>query len=837
MKSKFAYLASAGGMIALAMASPAFAQSRVISSPNTTTAPGAQSVTLNGTTFVNQGVVGVGRLDSATRDFRGETLGSFSGMALDLQNWRRNADGSYTGVLWTLPDRGPNGVGPFSGTTDYRNRVHISRLSFTPNVSTTVLPQSPASQNQLTITPTGGFLLTDSTGLNFTGKDAESNVINRNGILLPSPAAGEGAGRISLDSEAIAFRRDGSFYISDEYAANIYYFDRNGRQLGTINPIPAILPRNASGAVDFNGGVTPVSGRRNNQGLEAVGVTPKGNRLVTVLQSATAQDTNGSNQQTRNNTRILVYDIGTNATPTNPIGHFVLQLPVFNSTGTGTPNRTAAQSELLALNDNQFLILSRDGNGRGSGSSAAIAFKSILLVDTTGATNLAGTQFETSTTPIATNGALVPGIVPVAQVEVVNLLNTVQLNRFGLNLATNPSNTTSLSEKFEALGLAPVLEEGAPQDFFLFVGNDNDFITQTGFINGQPFDASLSGAGGTGGSDNLILVYRLSLPTYVDPLALESLEIGAPQLLVAQRTAATRLGEIGAEHALNWLSSLRTTSERGYGEGLRIWMKGGFSRAQGYATGISNYRGDGLGLTGGIDYGSGPVRIGVNFGWQEIKGGFGRATALDGNANSVGIYAGYGSKSGLYAQAAFNKTIKLEFDNIVRPAAYGLTARGSNEGSSSTASGEIGWQLPVGKFHIGPFALFDYSRTDVNGFTETGASLGNIRYNNLTYNRLRATAGGEVRGKVGNHVFPVLRVGYSFEKETGDETALASLASAQHVNGTATLVLPNSERNSIVANGRIDGVIGNIVASFGAEGRFGRGADEARVNVGFGIKF
>lgn len=837
MKPNFAYLASAGSMIALALASPAFGQSRVIASPNTTTAPGAQSVTLNGTTFVNQGVVGVGRLDSATRDFRGETLGSFSGMALDLRNWRRNADGSYTGVLWTLPDRGPNSVGPFAGTTDYRNRVHISNLSFTPNVSTTVLPQSPASQNQLTITPTGGFLLNDSTGLNFTGRDPESNVINRNGILLPSPAAGEGAGRISLDSEAIAFRRDGSFYIADEYGANIYYFSATGRQLGTINPIPAILPRNATGTVDFNSSVAPVTGRRNNQGLEAVGVTPRGNRLVTVLQSATVQDTNGTNQQTRNNTRILVYDIGTNATPTNPIGHFVLQLPVFNSTGTGSPNRTAAQSELLALNDNQFLILSRDGNGRGSGSTAPIVFKSILLVDTTGATNLAGTQFETGVTPIANNGTLVSGIVPVAQVEVVNLLNTVQLNRFGLNLSTNPSNTTSFSEKFEALGLAPVLEEGAPQDFFLFVGNDNDFQTQTGFVNGQPFDASLSGAGGTGGNDNLILVYRLSLPTYVDPLALESLETGAPRLLVAGRTAATRLGEIGAEHALNWLSSLRTTSESGYGEGLRLWLRGGFSRAQGYARGISNYRGDGLGLTGGIDYGSGPFRLGVSFGWQEVNGGFGLGSALDGSANSVGIYAGYGSKSGLYAQAAFNKTIKLEFDNIVRPAAYSLTARGSTDGSSSTASGEIGWSVPVGKFHIGPFALFDYSRTDLNGFTETGASLGNVRYNTLAYNRLRATAGGEVRGKLGQYLFPSLRVGYSFEKETGDTRASASLASAQHVNGTALLVLPNSERNSVTASGRIDGIVGNLIASIGAEGRFGRGADEARVNVGVGIKF
>ena len=72
-----------------------------------------------------------GRLSAATRDFAGETLGSFSGMALDLASWRRNANGSYSGTMFTLPDRGPNDVGPFVGTTNYRNRVHISAITLT----------------------------------------------------------------------------------------------------------------------------------------------------------------------------------------------------------------------------------------------------------------------------------------------------------------------------------------------------------------------------------------------------------------------------------------------------------------------------------------------------------------------------------------------------------------------------------------------------------------------------------------------------------------------------------------------------------------------------------
>ena len=189
--ARFARAASA---CAFALASPVAAQSLTYTTPHITTTAGSQSVQLGGVAFANQGLVGVGRLAASTRDFAGETLGSFSGMALDLNSWRRNADGSYSGSVRTLPDRGPNDVGPFVGNTEYSNRVQVSALNQTPYTGISALPQSVTSQNQLTITPNGGFFLTDATGANFTGKDAGSNVITRNGILYPSPVSGEGSG-------------------------------------------------------------------------------------------------------------------------------------------------------------------------------------------------------------------------------------------------------------------------------------------------------------------------------------------------------------------------------------------------------------------------------------------------------------------------------------------------------------------------------------------------------------------------------------------------------------------------------------------------------------------
>jgi hypothetical protein len=492
-------------LIALALATGAVAQSPTYVARHWEETAGDSSVELGGQTFVNHGLVGVGRLSAATRDFNDETLGSFSGMALNLSSWRRLADGTYTGSLFTLPDRGPNNVGPFAGTTDYANRVHRHRLVLTP------------ADGMLKIRPSGGFLLKDQTGRPFTGKDPGANVITRDGVRYPSPLAGEGAGRISLDSEAITFLPDGSFYVSDEYAAGIYLFDRTGRQIGAIQTVPALTPIK-NGQPNFGAEKPPTTGRRNNQGLEALSVSPDGTRLIAILQSATMQDSGGTSAATRNNTRVLVYDISRTRTPTAPIGHYVLQLPTVRENGDGqAADVTAAQSEMLALNDTQFLVLARDGNGRGKGSTRAPVFKSVLLIDTTGATNLAGTAYEQSATPIAHDGALVAGLVPVRQVELVNLLNPVQSGKFGMNLNTAPSDAGSLSEKWEAMALAPVLEKGAPNDFFLLVGNDNDFETANGRVNGQAFDASLTGDGGAGDNDNLILVYRLTLPTYRAP--------------------------------------------------------------------------------------------------------------------------------------------------------------------------------------------------------------------------------------------------------------------------------------------------------------------------------
>lgn len=835
LKSFASLLALGAGVAA---AAPALAQSRQVPTANVTNVDGPTGVTLNGTTFVNQGVVGAGRLGAGTLDFRGETLGSFSGMALDLKTWKRNADGSYASNMFTLPDRGP-----LDGAIDYRNRVHTESILFKPLAGgTSTLPQVPASQSQVTITPTGGFTLKDANGIEMTGRDPGANTETRGGIVYPVATDGTAAGRISLDAEAIAFRPDGTFYVSDEYADGIYYFDAAGKQLGAIQTVSAMLPR-TGGNINFNSTTPGQTGRRNNQGLEAMALTPDNKRLVTIQQSATVQDTNGANQQTRNNTRILVYDISGGATPANPIGHYVLQLPVFSNNGNGTIDRTAAQSEMLALNDTQFLVLARDGIGRGVAANASTSttpvFKSILLVDTAGATNLAGTTYETTNTPIATNGNLASGITAVQQVELVNMLNPTQLARVGMNLNRLPlSNSTTLSEKIEAMALAPVLEENAPQDFFLFVGNDNDFQATNAVFNGTSY---VLGAGdGTGNNDSVMLVYRVTLPTYVDPMALAALNVTAPAVLTGTRVALNGLAKTTTLPAMQFLNAQRgfeADAEQTGKRRFQLWTDGGWSKIGGGgnpATGLDVHT---LAFTMGLDLRLGDaVRIGAFGGYRELDGKLSFGAPLQAKAWTAGGYIATQLPGGLYAQAAGAWLGDVKFAPIERYSVYDQTAVGRTRGQGWNLSGELGWTFQSGKLSFGPFVAADYSDLELDGWRESGASVSNLVFPKREFRKLTATVGGEVGTQIGA-LRPALRAGYSFEREYGDKTALVSLASAQHAMGSVSLPLADTERDSAFAELRVGMRSGPFSGYVSGGGRWGKGEDDARISMGIGYAF
>ena len=450
---------------------------------------------LGGAVLTSHGLVGVGRLPHNLRDKFGETFGSFSALAFDPGSWRRQADGSYTGTLLAQPDRGYNA----SFTTNYTPRLNLIAVHFVPSAT------GAATQDQVALTLRDTIRYTDPAGTPLTSLDPTPAGSGRRPGFPVLPQAFNG--RVSLDAEGLAINADGTHWVSDEYGPYLYKFSREGKMLAAIRPPEAFIPKR-HGADSFAANspgrgqpapdpAEPDTGRQDNQGFEGLGLSPDGRLLFALLQSATRQDGGNGGSSPRANTRLLIYDL-TGAAPTLS-AEYVLPLPTFTQKAA---TRVAAQSDLLVLGKTRILVLARDSNV-GRGTAAASVFRQIVAYDLAGATNLAHTAFDQPDHPVAPRGILDPSIKPAARTECLDLNDPAQLARFGLHNGA-PDDANNLSEKWEGMALVPALDPAAPDDWFLFVGNDNDFLTTQGFQDRADYKAEVD-------NDSMILVYRVTL--------------------------------------------------------------------------------------------------------------------------------------------------------------------------------------------------------------------------------------------------------------------------------------------------------------------------------------
>src|SRR5262245_39732020 len=526
--------------------------------PNIITTSGDVVSVLGKNLFINHGLVGAGRIPASILDGFGESFGSVSG--LQITDWTKVGDNTYAGTFNILPDRGYN-----SGTffSDYAARIQRVSFVFTPHtggaIGGTDIATKIAAQNQIMMTsaPNGTkfqyFDVVRNTLSPTTGLDPNLGFTTLFGATLPyvasftgpnSPGGASvphpGINKLPIDAEALVLKADGSGYFGDEYGANIYFFNSSKQIVGVIGLPEALRPRRISGGNYYFGASSPdpIEGRRINQGFEGVALSPDGSRLFALLQSASMQDSAAA--QTRLQTRLLVYDVLGGPTPSAPVAEYALTLPTYRTFGDGgAVNATAAQSEIIALDNQRLLVLSRDGNGLGNATYNSApspigglpsVFKSVLLADLTlgNPTNFAGSSRDAEGGKITqTAGVLASGLVPVTTTEVLNLLNSTQLGNF--NFVIDAGGTTqvsplTLSEKWEGMALVPANDPAHPHDYFLFVANDNDFLTSSGLIQGPngltPYNGFAGydpkrqpvngGAGATNDNDTVFLAFRVT---------------------------------------------------------------------------------------------------------------------------------------------------------------------------------------------------------------------------------------------------------------------------------------------------------------------------------------
>jgi Esterase-like activity of phytase len=359
-----------------------------------------------------------------------------------------------------LPDRGPNAVSYNSAVDDtvsYVNRFHTVRMRIEPNTSGTGLP--------LAITPVlqATTLLWDESRLVYgsgatVGLGSGAPVINthkRNYFTGRSdnfdPDRNSGNSRDArFDTEGIRMSNDGKrVYISDEYGPYIYEFEReSGQRIRSFRLPDSFFVTNLSpvGATEISGNT---AGRTANKGMEGLAITPDGRTLVGMVQAALIQDANlGGAAATL--LRIVTIDL--------PSGRVTHQYGYELSTGSGV-------SEVIALNNQEFLVDERDGKGRGDGSNAKN--KQLYKINLEGATDISDMDGATA------------ALHAVPKTLFVDLAKS--LTNAGYTGAQVPA-------KIEGLAFGPDVQVNGSKVHTLWVANDNDFLSTVADPTGTTID-------------------------------------------------------------------------------------------------------------------------------------------------------------------------------------------------------------------------------------------------------------------------------------------------------------------------------------------------------------
>ncbi|KAG9012829.1 hypothetical protein FRB94_004975 [Tulasnella sp. JGI-2019a] len=447
------------------------------------------------TGYSSKGMVAFGLLPSNARDSTGTTIGGIgSAIAIKRGTWARSADGkSYSGTFIVQPDRGYN----VEGTVDYQARQHELAFTLLPYNGTTSLSFANA-QKTLNLTYVSTKLYTERSGKATTGLDSlDVRPANGSDPIMPVPSV-KNKNNLSMDSESLVLNSDGSFFVGEEYGAYIYKYNADGSLNFVIQPPAAVIPM-INGAVNFTSQVDPDTGRAANAGFESLTASPDGTKLYAMLQGALMQDGADGEDDGGEDRYVRVFGWNISATTHTLTGEWVVPLPQTKK------GKTITQNEIHYLDGSKFLVLSRDGHGNGDDTSTS-NYKSIDYFDISGATNIAGSKYDTATTGVAPSGDLVSSVTPAVYTAFISMIDPVQLARFGLHNGGN-FNSTLIDGKWESLALAPALDPANPDDYFLFTAADNDFITLDGTMVGQPYSSDYGS-----NVDNQFMVFLVTLP-------------------------------------------------------------------------------------------------------------------------------------------------------------------------------------------------------------------------------------------------------------------------------------------------------------------------------------
>jgi hypothetical protein len=413
----------------------------------------AVSLGLFGTTLLNAQVnlIAVGSLASS----KVGDYADLSGLDSTLENGApaNLLGGLGSGLAWgfgntflALPDRGPNAI-PFDSLIDdtatYIPRFHTVRMNLERNhgaglpfTLTAKLRRTTLLYSSHPLVYGSGVALGVGSGVPEQNTWFKHYFTGRSDAFDPNRNSGD-PHDARLDTESIRLSKDGdSVFISDEYGPYVYQFDRHsGRRIRAFRLPDNLFVTNLRpiGTDEISGNT---SGRTANKGMEGLAITPDGKTLVGIMQASLIQDALEGGDAAKL-LRIVSIDIRTGKTH---------EYAYLLTTGSGV-------SDIVALNQHEFLVDERDGKGLGDGSNAKI--KQVFKIDLKNAVDINDMDGTTAATYAVSKSLF---------------LDIVQA------LTANGFTPDQIPAKIEGVALADDVKSGRNRLHTLWVANDNDFL-------------------------------------------------------------------------------------------------------------------------------------------------------------------------------------------------------------------------------------------------------------------------------------------------------------------------------------------------------------------------